>query len=326
MRLSLRALQIATVILYMGPLLGGLAGFGWGLVPPFLSIFVLWLVLLRPHQWPQTPREWATPRAWLAALSMILSQVVLVAALFGAGRGIGGVLGTLPLFHPLLPVAVSFLAIPLLRLVWDTDRALAEGLSVDELLYPRSGPPRSRPGAPAATGEAAIAPLLALEGGTDGPSPAGDVRAALDDLLDDDDGWARLEALSEALAAAPTARHLALRKALIAWATDPRGEGAFAMPGALRAAFAAAGRDEALLRLLLPRAQALLSDPAFRKDSFPDPAVIDDMARRDIAPDLAESLLSLARSLGGAPKEKARAPLPSAPRGTLARRASLGAR
>ncbi len=323
MRLSRRALQLATVILYMGPLLGGLAGFGWGLVPPFLSIFVLWLVLLRPQQWPQTPREWATPRALLAVLSLVLSQIVLVAALFGAGRGIGGVLGTLPLFHPLLPVAVSFLAIPLLRLVWDTDRALAEGLSVDELLYPRSGPPRSRPVVVTDDAEAAVAPLLELDAGAARP---GDLRAALDDLLDAGDGWARLEALSTALASAPTARHAALRTALILWATDPAGEGAATMPGALRAAFAAAGGDDALLRRLLPRAQTMLSGRSVREDSFPDPAVIEDMARRDVAPDVAEALLRLARGLGAAAASKVRGPVLSPVRRPAAARAAVGAR
>lgn len=286
-------------MLYMGPLLAGMAGFGWAMVPPFVSIFVLWLVLLRPQQWPRSNAEWLTRRAWLAALSQVLSQIVLVSVLFGIGRGIGGVLGTLPLLHPLLPVALSFMAIPLLRLFWDTDRALAEDLSIDELLYPHAAAPRARGPMPAAPAtEAAILPLLALDG-TEAAEP--DVRAALEEALDVHDGWTRLAALSAALAAAPTARHAALRRALIDWATDTENGAPDPAPGAIQSAFAAAGADDALLRRLMARVGTPDGDGGARQGSgFPDPAVIEDLARRDVAPDLAADLSRLAGRLRAA--------------------------
>ena len=55
--------------------------------------------------------------------------------LFGVGRGIGGVLATLPSFPLMLPVAVSFLSIPLARLIWnpwkdrDIDRFLGDAIA-----------------------------------------------------------------------------------------------------------------------------------------------------------------------------------------------------
>lgn len=325
MRLSLRALQLATVILYMGPLLGGLAGFGWGLVPPFLSIFVLWLVLLRPQQWPQAPGEWLRPQAWAVAFSQVLSQVVLVAVLFGIGRGIGGVMGTLPLFHPLLPVAVSFLAIPLLRLVWDTDRALAEGLSVDELLYPHAAPPK-RPSAfstAPADAEVAIAPLLALDARPEQALSPADLRAAIEETLDDEDAWQRLAALTLALSSAPTERHRSLRAAVIDWATDPVSTAARSAPGALRAAFAAAGGDDGFLRILVPRAQALAEAASPLAAGLPDPAVIEDIARRGVAADVASGLSKLALGLKGGLR---RVPAVVPARLSLPRGASVGAR
>ena len=46
-------------------------------------------------------------------------QLLLVVALFAVGRGIGGILGAMTGFPTLLPVAISFLSIPLARMIWD---------------------------------------------------------------------------------------------------------------------------------------------------------------------------------------------------------------
>ena len=56
MRSRLRLLMGATALLYLGPVLAGLGGFGWSVVPVFTAIFLLWLIVLRPHQWPQRLR------------------------------------------------------------------------------------------------------------------------------------------------------------------------------------------------------------------------------------------------------------------------------
>ena len=115
----LRLLMGATALLYAGPLMAGLGGFGWAVVPAFCAMFLLWQFILRPHQWPRHPADWATPAALITLITQIAVQTLLVAILFGIGRGIGGTLGTLPPFPLLLPVAVSFLSIPLARLIWD---------------------------------------------------------------------------------------------------------------------------------------------------------------------------------------------------------------
>lgn len=119
MKNRLRLLQGATALLYLGPLLAGLGGFGWRVIPIFVAIFLVWLFILRPQQWPRKAADWARPEALITLLTQGVVQVLLVAVSFGIGRGIGGALGTLPPFPLMLPVGVSFLSIPLARMIWD---------------------------------------------------------------------------------------------------------------------------------------------------------------------------------------------------------------
>lgn len=127
----LRLLKGATALLYIGPLFAGLSGFSWGMLPAFLAIFVVWLMVLRPEQWPASPEEWLTGQAWLAALTLILSQLALVSVLLAIGRGIGGVSGFLPVLNPIFPLAISFLAIPLCRMMWNAHEAADQGIFLD---------------------------------------------------------------------------------------------------------------------------------------------------------------------------------------------------
>lgn len=124
----------ATALLYLGPLLAGLSGQGWRVVPVFGLIFLLWIIVMRPAVFPRDGAAWATPQVWLGAVAQALVQLLLVCLLFGAGRGIGGVMGFLPVFHPLLPVAISFLSVPLSRLVWDPVKAEKMDRFLDEAL------------------------------------------------------------------------------------------------------------------------------------------------------------------------------------------------
>lgn len=90
-------LRVATALLYLGPLLAGLAGAGWTMVPIFAALFLLWLILLHP--------AFASERAWLPKLERVLVQTLLVVVFFGLGRGIGGVVGVsfgLPSWSPIL--------------------------------------------------------------------------------------------------------------------------------------------------------------------------------------------------------------------------------
>ena len=135
MQNRLRLLMAATALLYFGPLTAGLGGFGWAVVPVFTAIFLLWLVILRPQQWPRLAADWARPAAWITLITQAAVQILLVAILFGIGRGMGGVLGSLPQFSLLLPIAISFLSIPLARLIWnpwkdrDIDRFLEDAIA-----------------------------------------------------------------------------------------------------------------------------------------------------------------------------------------------------
>ena len=119
MQNRLRLLMGATTMLYIGPLMAGLGGFGWAVVPVFVAIFMLWLFILRPQQWPRHMAGWLRPTALMALITQAAVQGLIVAVLFGIGRGIGGVFASLPPFAVMLPIAISFLSIPLARLIWD---------------------------------------------------------------------------------------------------------------------------------------------------------------------------------------------------------------
>jgi hypothetical protein len=114
-----RLLRVANALLYLGPLLAGLAGFGWGLVAIFTVIFVLWLIILQPYEFPISRAEWLTTDAWVAVGARAVVQLLLVVVLFAVGRGIGGILGAMTGYPATLPIAISFLSIPLARLIWD---------------------------------------------------------------------------------------------------------------------------------------------------------------------------------------------------------------
>ncbi|RUS59897.1 hypothetical protein EGN72_11375 [Pseudorhodobacter sp. E13] len=119
----LRLMMGATALLYFGPLLAGLGGHGWAVVPVFAAIFMLWLVIMRPQDFPRNLSDWQRPEALIAFAARGAVQLLLVLVCFGIGRGIGGVLGSLPPFPLMLPIGISFLAIPLARLIWDPRKA-----------------------------------------------------------------------------------------------------------------------------------------------------------------------------------------------------------
>lgn len=300
MTMRLRLLQGATALLYMGPLLAGLAGFGWAMLPPFVSVYLLWLMIMRPHQWPRTNADWLRGEVWLVVLTQALTQILLVSVLFGIGRGLGGVMGHLPMFHPLLPVAVSFLAIPVSRLAWDSEQALEQGLTIDEVMYPHSVPAPLV--CPALTPDEAVKPLLQFA--DDAPLAA--VGPVLEDVLDDGNAWARLSSLTDALEAAPN-RHAALREALVVWATDPETFSQNAAPAAMRAAFQVVGSDPGLLRHLLPRAAALARAMPERHGQFPDLLVLDALSRLRLPAQVSSDLSNLMSVLGHRSSSAARA-------------------
>ena len=297
-----RLLQGATVLLYMGPLLAGLAGFGPALLVPFVLLFMLWLILLRPHNWPQSTGEWLKPASLFAALTLVATQLLFVAVLFGVGRGLGGVLGFVPIYHPLLPVTLSVLALPLLRLVWNPELALITDDSIDQLLWDNEhGAADARP--PAISAEAAVSALFALS--EDDKARVEHMLEALDQFLDTGDIWSRLAVLAAALDATPAQQHVALRRAVILKATDPIPQSQFTVPGEMRTAFAAAGNSAELLSLLAQRGRALLNKLPSAAHYFPPHQTVRELAEGCSDAEAARVLGDLAQELGQAAPDAA---------------------
>lgn len=105
----------ANALLYLGPLLAGLSGFGWALVPGFLAIFLMYLFVVRRSLFPRKSGDWTDMSVVIPLLTHTLVQLLLIVLCFAIGRGLGGIVGALPAFSPLWTLAVSFLSVPLCR-------------------------------------------------------------------------------------------------------------------------------------------------------------------------------------------------------------------
>lgn len=291
----MRLVKGAAALLYIGPLMAGLCGFGWGMVAAFSAVFVVWLMVLRPEQWPSAPSEWLTAAAWLAALAQVLSQILLVAILFAIGRGLGGLadIGAVAI-DPIMPLAISFLAIPLCRMLWDSREAASQGYYLDE--EAEAAHSESAPEA-AAT---AVIPLLNLPDA----APDGAVAQTVAEILDVPAADLRLNALTAALAN-PSRSHAALRRALVIWATEPEIVAPGQVSESMANAFDIAHGNLDLLRLFVPRAMALIAAFPSRAGDFPKPSsllhVADALPASDLPDhlqaDLREGLRALARAI-----------------------------
>ncbi len=253
MQNRLRLLMGANTLLYFGPLLAGLGGYGWEIVPVFAAIFMLWLVILRPQDWPQSFDDWRLQRIIIAVAARMTVQLLLVTMLFGIGRGIGGALGTIAAFPLMLPIAVSFLSIPLARLVWDPRKAAEADAIVAKALEKLAAAnlPIHPRDAAARISDGILAPLYAL--------PDTVEESVLDQHLAVLAKIAPPESIRDALVARAqggTATRAAV-KALIVLATSPALAESIGgdMPNL---AFAAAGTDPELLELFARRCAALL--------------------------------------------------------------------
>lgn len=109
----------ALALLYCGPILAGLAGSDPAALWLFALFFIFWVVVLEPGQFPRSQSDWRRPGIWLAVASRCCLQLLVLGLLFGIGRGIGGVYDTTPEISTALPPAISFMAIPLARLIHD---------------------------------------------------------------------------------------------------------------------------------------------------------------------------------------------------------------
>jgi len=287
----LRLLQGATALLYLGPLLAGLGGFGWRVVPVFVLIFLTWTLVLRPASWPATRADWQRPAAVVALMAQSAVQVLLVTLCFGIGRGIGGALGLVPPFPVVLPIAISFLAIPLCRLIWDPRRAEAMDRFLDTAIADitqaaAGGVPHDRSDARTVTARL-LAPLQALPDEATEADLARHLRAITAHA--DPEDVAHLLSMA---AQSGTASRAGLR-ALILTATDPRLTDALAGRGYGAQAFRLTGGDPELAMLYARRAAAQLHDDAAAWSDSPSPDTLRNAAA-GLDPATAAALIALA--------------------------------
>lgn len=204
-----RILLLITLMLYAGPLVAGLAGYGWAAVWPFVAIFTLWQVVMRPADWPRDPARWSDPALLAAALARVALLTILVALCFAAGRGIGAAIGY-PAGIPLAAtLAASFVAVPLARMVHDPAKAAAIDALLEDALAQIGGK------APAAAGPMVpeVAALLDLPDDVD-PAEIGPLLDALARHRPDGPAFGQLV---EVLDSTLTAR-AGLRRGLVDWA------------------------------------------------------------------------------------------------------------
>lgn len=297
----LRTLKVLAVLLYVGPLFAGVAGHELSSIPPFIAIFVVWLLVLRPEQWPSTTEEWATATAWGASLTIVLSQAALVCVLLAVGRGIGAVAGVEIKLDPILPLAVSFFSIPACRMLWDSTEAAMAGVFLDEEAKAAHAPRA------ASLAAASIIPLLNL------PDDFTDslTADAVAKVMEPSGSELRLKALVAALSS-PDRSHASLRRAVMLWATEPEVVAPGEVSGAMANAFEITGKDIDILRLYVPRALALIAAFPNRADGFPSPERLRKTAEgsvsvnpehdlpADLRADLRDGLLALANAIESA--------------------------
>ena len=294
MHIRLKLLQAASALLYFGPLLAGLGGFGWSQVPGFVVIFVLWLIILRPHQWPFHSADWAKTEALVTLAAQTATQTLLVVVLFGVGRGIGGVFGVIPPVPSFLPIALSFLAIPVCRLIWDPWKVTGVDRFLDHALDQIGGESEDGPypSLPPQVQLAAklVEPLLALPDETSDQ----DIDRHLSAIAVHVDHGSIRQALEMALKDPPVASRA--RRAVIVHATALEPAGASAGSDYPNAAFQSAGKDVGLLDLFARRcSQALRDKPQIWWDC-PQSAVVRERAD-GIGEPAATSLRQLADEL-----------------------------
>ena len=250
-------LMAASLLLYLGPLLAGMSGMGWTAVPVFVFLFALWLVVMRPAQWPRDLSLW-TGQIVVAAAAQLAVNILIVVFLFAVGRGLSGLEGLRLHLSPLIPVALSFMATPLSRLVSDPAEPTAHAPAIRQ-------PEAAHSSQPANGTDEMVRVLLDLPPDAD-PMLTAD---ALDVALQAPEGAARLRDL-EALIDPMDSDRRSLREAIILWATDPRWAEADVLPGAAESAFSFAGNDPVLLHLFAHRALDLIRARPGLWTSFPD--------------------------------------------------------
>ena len=296
-----RLLLLATVPLYLGPLLAGFSGMGWSAIPVFVALMALWLVVLRPHQWPRRMTLWTSAVA-VSAAAQVATNAVIVVILFGIGRALGAVAGFDLLPDPLVSVGLSFVSIPLSRLVWDPASARDADLFLDSANVQINAV--SHGAGPGGSGvqDSMIRELLALPDAADPALTAAAIAAA----LQAPGAAARLSQLQDALEHGTDLRS-GLREGLILWASDPVRAADPLVHGVQRTAFLAAGDNARLLALFARRSLPLLQADPELWSSYPDPTRIRSALNDSLPEAVQHQLLALAAAVEAATPAQDRA-------------------
>jgi hypothetical protein len=245
----LRLVRLATAVLYFGPLLAGLIGQGWGMIPVFVAIFLLWSVIVRPHLWPATLSDLPKSEALVAMASLLATQILLVVICFGLGRGIGGVLALKPDLPAYLPAALSFLSVPLSRMILNP-HAIADEVALAPI----------EPGTPVGTdeGRALAEEMLAQVMALPDDVPESELQQHLSAISLHVDPDIIRKVLSDAVTAGKATQSGV--KAMIVHATDPEVSNLMSGSAYPSQAFAAAGHEPSCLSLFARRCVLALED------------------------------------------------------------------
>ncbi len=292
----LMLMKLVVLMLYAGPLVAGLAGHGWRVVPAFVAVFLLWQIIMRPQDWPREPARWREPAQMAGAAARVAILIVIVAVLFGIGRGIGGIAGHLPEMSMALPLALSFLALPLARLIWSPEQEAEMDAFLDEAIDRINA--ASVEGEDPETAAREISPLLLLPDDT----PDGPARAGVEAILSAGSTALRLRALMQALKAAP-GHHMAVRRGLVLWAADPLVAEEYFGTALLADAFDAAEGDEPLMTLFAQNALPVIVELPRTWGDFPETARVRTAAAMATDPAAAQALGVLAEALDAAETE-----------------------
>lgn len=285
--------RLSLALLYLGPLLAGLARHDVAVVPVFVAAFLLALVVLRPAMWPDSLAGWLTARAVLALVARAVVQFLLVVAMLGVGRGLGAVIGGTPDVALWLPIGVSLAAVAMLRAVSDPQKDAEMSALLDDAirrvqaLTPATPPDDTAlPPQDIAARERAAAALAPLAGLHDDTAiaalvetvPAPQAMAALDELS--------VGAISRHPQAARALVMLAMRPAVACWL-----RGLFQPSRALYHV----QHDPSTLELAATRGLALLRAAPETAADFPEAADIHQLA--EDSPEAAAALTTLAEEV-----------------------------
>lgn len=286
------AFLFATLLLYLGPLLAGLAGHGWGVLPVFTLIFLCWLILLRPTLWPKTVEGWKATQPWVDLATRALVQAVLVILCLAIGRGLAGVVGHLSATPLWLPPALSLIAVGLARAAFSPAEMAEMDALLDEAIESIESVEKAAVTPPDPALGAAAEALAALPSGTSETETA----EALDRLTARFAHADLLDALTLRLGTMAEPPKPALR-AVVMLATDPAAaEKALGRNDQARA-FQSAGTDEELLDLFARRCMLALAEEPDSWFDCPSSTSVREAADRAEDPQTAGALAALAEMI-----------------------------